>query len=78
MRAGWDARLNSPSLAKLELQVLTVNETDRPLAARNSSHCIENVQLWEQDASTMRLTESMLDAVFMRARELLKEDPQTR
>jgi len=39
---------------------------------------VENIQLWEQDASTMRLTESMLDAVFIRARELLKEDPQTR
>ncbi len=37
MRAGWDARLRSPSLAKLELQVLTVNETERPLAVRNSS-----------------------------------------
>ena len=35
MRTGWDARLRSISLAKLELQVLTVNETERPLAARN-------------------------------------------
>jgi hypothetical protein len=35
MRTGWDARLRSTSLAKLELQVLTVNETERPLAARN-------------------------------------------
>jgi hypothetical protein len=37
-----------------------------------------NVQLWQQNTHTGRLTGAMLDGVFLRARELLEEDPQTR
>jgi hypothetical protein len=37
-----------------------------------------NVQLWQQNTHTGRLTGAMLDRVFLRARELLEEDPQTR
>jgi hypothetical protein len=31
-----------------------------------------NVQLWQQNTSTRKLTEEMLDGVFLRARELLR------
>jgi hypothetical protein len=37
-----------------------------------------NAQLWQQNTHTGRLTGAMLDGVFLRARELLEEDPQTR
>ena len=37
-----------------------------------------NVQLWQQNTHTGRLTGAMLEGVFLRARELLEEDPQTR
>jgi hypothetical protein len=47
------------------------SQDDRPFGLPGGPLRRRNVQLWQQNTATRRLTEEMLDAVFWRARELL-------
>jgi hypothetical protein len=64
------------------LREYPTNETGKyPIRFRPGGSCSRclgsslrrrNVQLWQQNTSTRKLTEEMLDGVFIRARELLR------